>query len=74
MKILPIDDENSDLSLVYIGHLNHPHCKLHGAMNRVSKDTKMYRCLRAEPDKLKYTKEQRKAMDCRAGCKVEGEF
>lgn len=76
MELKEISDGNSDLSLVelkwsgkQIGY--HPHCKKHGAMLRVSKDIKMYRCIRAEPDKSRYNAEQRKAMDCRAGCIVE---
>jgi len=71
MKLRDIGDGNTDLSLVYIGHLDHPHCKKHGAMLRVSEDIKMYRCIRSEPNKAKYTPEERKAFDCRAGCIIE---
>lgn len=44
MQIRPINDGNSDISLVVIkstvkGIAATPHCKLHGAMNKVSRFT-----------------------------------
>lgn len=53
----PIEDNNSNLSLCYIGYLDHPHCKKHGAMIRVAEQIKMYRCPGMHNDGA-----------CRAGC------
>lgn len=81
MKIIPIDDGNSDFSLVElrddgkIGKLT-PHCKLHGAMNKVSKGG-LWRCLRAEIVKTTKIKKgiykSERVGDCRAGCKEVGQ-
>lgn len=69
MQIQEIDDENSRFDLVTLKKANCgrivPHCKLHGAMNKVSKDG-LWRCLRSEPDQQKY---KGIIFDCRAGCK-----
>jgi hypothetical protein len=62
----PLPDGSGDFTLVNI-HKGKAYCKLHGAMNKVSPEG-IWRCLRAEPDKARYSEEQRKQIDCRAGC------
>ena len=57
MNIETINDNNTDISLVYIKDFNTPHCKKHGAMNRVSEEISMWRCLGNHNDG-----------QCRAGC------
>lgn len=69
--------ELADLSLVYL-HNNTPHCKEHGAMNKVGKNG-IWRCLRAEAytcmakphmkEELELIK-PKKSFDCRAGCRL----
>ena len=81
MKTIPISDGKnsgvSDFSLVElrddgnIGKLT-PHCKKHGAMNKVSKNG-YWRCLRAEMVKTTKIKKgvykSKRVGDCRAGCR-----
>ena len=50
-----IEDNNTDFSLVVLKD-NLPHCKLHGAMLKVS-EAGYWRCIRAKGQ-----------IDCRAGC------
>ena len=60
-KIFELKDSN--INLVYIDEKsNTPHCKIHGAMNKVT-DTGIWRCIRAISLKTGKCED-----DCRAGC------
>lgn len=61
MKITPIEDANTDFNLVVI-YQNTPHCKHHGAMNKVNvfSTGAYWRCIST----VSKTKEN----NCRAGC------
>lgn len=63
MKLIPIDDSNSDFESVEINK-NSPHCVKHGAMNKVSSFEEgggYWRCITAVAgDKSENT--------CRSGC------
>lgn len=53
--------------MVNTGRLT-PHCKLHGAMNKVSKDG-YWRCIRAERNpEYEHLWSDEYEGDCRAGC------
>lgn len=71
MKLKPIEDGNSDFSLVElrddgnIGRLT-PHCKIHGAMLKVS--PYFWRCVQADYYWADKTGGHREVNDCRAGC------
>jgi hypothetical protein len=61
MKLIPINDNNSNFELVYLhsnyeDKINTPHCEKHGAMNKVSvheDNGGIWRCLE---------------LSCRCGC------
>lgn len=61
MNIKPIDDTNTNFELVEIKD-NTPHCKIHGAMNKVSsyEGGGYWRCISSISNKQDNT--------CRAGC------
>ena len=67
MKIIPIPDEPNGFNLVELksdnGCKESPHCKLHGAMLKVS-ESGMWRCIRGKKQERFNT-----TIDCRAGCK-----
>lgn len=73
MKLKVIEDGNSNFDLIELEDSGNtgiltPHCKLHGAMNKVSEEG-IWRCLRAESNKdyeKLWTDELER--DCRAGC------
>lgn len=61
----PINDNNSDLSLVYLKEKynnSYPYCKVHGAMLKVSGHG-IWRCVQAVN-----VKSGKVNVDCRAGC------
>lgn len=64
MNIVNIDDKNTNFDLVELksdrpGTVETPHCKIHGAMNKVSvfEDGGLWRCCTCD------------GVTCRAGCK-----
>lgn len=61
--------EDSDFSLVYLNHT--PHCKKHGAMNKITKDG-IWRCITVTGYKTikKGNSVSKKHIEtiCRAGC------
>lgn len=62
MKLIKtIDDNNTSFELVELIN-NIPHCKLHGAMLKVS-EAGFWRCIRAKGQ-----------IDCRAGCEEIGGY
>ena len=65
MEFSPIPDGNSDFDSVEIRQT--PHCIKHGAMLKVS-EAGLWRCIRSEPDRTRYSTEECKKFDCRAGC------
>ena len=74
--LISIPDSNSNFDLVELkdmGNLKRltPYCKLHGAMNKVSKEG-YWRCTRAEPNKDYQKFWTRTNTDCRAGCIYNG--
>lgn len=83
MKIKPLEDGNSRFDLVElrddgnIGRLT-PHCKVHGAMLKVSRfkgGGGFWRCIQAEYRGNKIDSRSGKCMnDCRAGCIEEDEI
>ena len=77
MNIQPIEDKNSRFDLVELKQDKlesrpTPHCKLHGAMNKVSLFKEgtggFWRCLRSES-----LTQGKTYNDCRAGCIETGE-
>lgn len=61
MNIEAIKDDNTNFDLVYIHNLT-PHCKIHGAMNKVSvfETGGYWRCITSVSKKSEN--------NCRAGC------
>ena len=65
----PINDNNSDFSLVYLKEkygVKYPYCELHGAMLKVSKEG-IWRCIRGDYIQTS-SNPIKKNIDCRAGC------
>ena len=54
-EISRMNDDSANFESVYLKN-DYPHCKRHGAMNRVSKNNPVYRCLE---------------LSCRSGCVFE---